>query len=71
MRGGLKKLTLNGYTPIIPFKPDETTLFWNLWTKENKFRVRFTNNETAHKFRLKLEGITNDGKTFHYETIIQ
>jgi hypothetical protein len=41
------------------------------WAAGNEYRIRFTNNEATHRFRVKVEGISYTGKIIHYETILE
>jgi hypothetical protein len=68
---GLNKISIKGYDRILPFKNDKVTLLWNPWAVGNEYRIRFTNNETTRRFRVKVEGISYTGKVIHYETIIE
>jgi hypothetical protein len=71
MRGGLNKIAVKGYDRILPFKTDKVTLLWDPWAGGNEYRIRFTNNETTRRFRVKVEGISYTGKIIHYETIVE
>ena len=71
MPGGLNKISVRGYDRILPFKTDKVTLLWDPWAAGNEYRIRFTNNETTRRFRVKVEGISYTGKIIHYETIIE
>ncbi len=52
-----------------------TTLFWEpnliLDGSTNEFKIRFYNSDVAQKFKLVLEGITDDGRLVHFEKIIE
>jgi len=71
MRGGLNKISVKGYDKILLFKADKVTLLWDPWAAGNEYRIRFTNNETTRRFRVKVEGISYTGKIIHYETIVE
>jgi hypothetical protein len=71
MRGGLNKIAVKGYDKILPFKTDNVTLLWDPWAAGNEYRIRFVNNETTRRFRVKVEGISYTGKIIHYETVIE
>jgi hypothetical protein len=71
MRGGLNKIAVKGYDRILPFKEDQVTLLWDPWATGNEYRIRFTNNETTRRFRVKVEGMGDTGKVIHYETILE
>ena len=71
MRGGLNKIPVKGYSTMVTFTSDKVTLFWQPLGYGNSFRVRFNNDETTKKFRLKLEGMSASGKVIHYETIVE
>jgi hypothetical protein len=68
---GLNKISVKRYDKILPFKTDKVTLLWDLWAVGNEYRIRFTNNETTKRFRVKVEGISYTGKIIHYETIVE
>ena len=71
MRGGLNKISVKGYDKILLFKADKVTLLWDPWAAGNEYRMRFTNNETTRRFRVKVEGISYTGKIIYYETIVE
>ncbi len=71
MRGGMNKLTIKGYDPILPFHPDRITLFCDRLKSGHQFHISFNNNDTARRFRLKLEGASYSGKIVHFETVIE
>ena len=62
MPGGLNTVFIKGYDKILPFTPDNRTLCWRPWEKGNNFRVHFYNSETCRKIRIKVSGITADGR---------
>ena len=51
-----------------------TTLFWEpnmiLDGSTNEFKIHFYNSDVAQKFKIVLEGITDDGRLVHFEKII-
>lgn len=71
MRGGMNKLTIKGYDPILPFHPDRITLYCDRLQSGHQFHISFNNNDTARRFRLKLEGMSYAGKIVHYETVVE
>jgi hypothetical protein len=70
MLGGLNKISVKGYSDILQFHPDSTTLYWNPQAIGNGFRIRFTNNEHTRRFRLVIEGYNNAGKLLHLEEVL-
>jgi hypothetical protein len=71
MRGGLNRVQVQGYSKLVPFTSDQVTLLWKPWEIGSQFRVRFTNNEEARRFRVKVSGITRTGKTVFFESLIE
>ena len=52
-----------------------TTLYWNpqvLTTRlKNKALLKFYNNDISKAFRVVIEGMSNDGRLVHFETIME
>jgi hypothetical protein len=71
MPGGLNRIAVKGFDKILSFKPGDVTLFWYPWAAGSEYRIRFTNNITTRRFRVKMEGMTYTGKAVHYETIVE
>ena len=70
MRGGLNTMYVKGYDKILPFYPNNRIFFWSPSLVGNKFAIRFNNTEKCRKFRVKVSGITPDGKIAFSERII-
>jgi hypothetical protein len=62
MPGGLNTVFIKGYDRILPFTPDNRTLCWRPWEKGHNFRIHFNNSESCSKIRVKVSGITADGR---------
>lgn len=70
MRGGMNKTAITGYNKVFPFTTDKVTLFWHPQEYGHSFNIRFNNAETAKRFRVKVEAISQTGEVIHYETVI-
>jgi hypothetical protein len=71
MRGGMNAMTIQGYSQVLPPKPDNINLFWHPIETGHSFRISFHNGETPKRFRVKMEGVSATGDVIHYETVIQ
>jgi hypothetical protein len=70
MPGGLNKISVKGYSNILKFHPDRTTLYWEPQAFGNSFRIRFTNNDYTRRFRIVIEGYNQAGKVVHLEEVL-
>jgi hypothetical protein len=71
MPGGLNRISVAGYSAILPFHPDSRTLYWQPFVRGNSFRVRFWNREQCKRFRLIVEGVDARGHPVHFEKILK
>jgi hypothetical protein len=69
--GGLNRMSIKGFTKIISFKPDDVTAYWNPFISGNSFRIRFYNYSAIKRFRLKIAGMSYNGRIVHFEAIIK
>ena len=69
---GLKKLKVAGYARPVKWSGASgkgATLYWEPLQPGNTFKLRFY-NKGAERFRLCIEGVSDDGKVIHFETVI-
>jgi len=69
--GGMNKISVKGYSTIVPFKPDGVTLCWDPFIFGNGCRIRFHNNAFARRFRVVVEGFNYKGEIVHMEKILE
>ena len=70
MRGGMTGMPIRGYSDIIRFSSNKTTLFWHPTESGHTFNIRFNNSEEAKRFRVKVEAMNYKGQIIHYETVV-
>ncbi|HXB06111.1 MAG TPA: hypothetical protein VNW04_03325, partial [Puia sp.] len=71
MPGGLNRIAVSGYSPILTIPTDRTTLYWDPLAFGNHLRIRFTNNTTARHFRVVIEGANYKGNIVSFHEIIE